>query len=100
MIVAPKAKPSGVMRPPFLFSPARASRKQHSIRGHFFDTIGLWSDAVIPIVMLSDRCSRIATQFIVVVDILKAQRQSRTPADQGRNPMLDQFLVMRDHLRT
>jgi hypothetical protein len=50
--VAAKAKPSGVMRSPFLFPPATAFRQQPNIRGHI-DTIGLWSDAAIPIVVLN-----------------------------------------------
>jgi hypothetical protein len=41
------------MRSPFLFPPARAFRRQPNIRGHI-DTIGLWSDAAIPIVVLLD----------------------------------------------
>jgi hypothetical protein len=54
MIAAAKAKPSGVMRSPFFFSHrARAFRQQLNIRGHV-DTIGLWSDAAIPIVVLLD----------------------------------------------
>jgi hypothetical protein len=53
MIVAAKAKPSGVMRSPFLFPPATAFRQQPNIRGHI-DTIGLWSDAATPIVVLLD----------------------------------------------
>jgi hypothetical protein len=47
MIVVAKAKPSGVMRSPLSFPTGNGL-----IRGHI-DTIGFWSDAAIPIVVLN-----------------------------------------------
>src|SRR3982074_113375 len=50
MIVADKARTSGVMRSPFLFPPGKGlpAAAYNNIRGHIFDTIGLWSDAIEP----------------------------------------------------